>query len=272
MVYWVFSVFLYYFLWYLMVFALSLPILYRIPKVQYYTKFFVFSGVIVVGSFFYVIYLGFLGRNYKNAWRFKQLFWLAGTLIGLKPVVENPEDLDFSTPCIYVANHQSCIDVASLVRVWPERCTVVSKASLLFVFPMGIIMWLSKTVCINRSRHQDAVTIMQHAAQLASRDQVSVFVFPEGTRNANGTLLPFKKGAFHMAIECKFPIQPIVIESYGSFIDHNTKRFGSALYRVKVLPRISTQDMSVNDVDTLLQETRQSMLCAFESFKRSRAT
>lgn len=53
--------------------------------------------------------------------------------------------------------------------------------------------------------------------------QVSLFVFPEGTRNISGRLLPFKKGAFHLAIQTHLPIQPVVVSCYNSFLDH--KRF-----------------------------------------------
>nr|CAH8830357.1 unnamed protein product [Trichobilharzia regenti] len=201
-----------------------IPVLYRIPKVQYYTRFTVFCGVILLGSFYYAIRLAFHGRSYQNAWRYIKIMSFSGRLIGLHPVIENSEMLS-EEPCIYVCNHQSCIDVASAAGVWPKRCTVVSKASLRLAGPMGIVMWLSNTICINRSSHKDAISAMQKASAAAKRDHVSVFIFPEGTRSDNDNLLPFKKGAFHMAIQCQFPIQPIVIEPYKRFLDHKNKVF-----------------------------------------------
>ncbi|VDQ16444.1 unnamed protein product, partial [Trichobilharzia regenti] len=151
-----------------------IPVLYRIPKVQYYTRFTVFCGVILLGSFYYAIRLAFHG--------YIKIMSFSGRLIGLHPVIENSEMLS-EEPCIYVCNHQSCIDVASAAGVWPKRCTVVSKASLRLAGPMGIVMWLSNTICINRSSHKDAISAMQ---------KVSVFIFPEGTRSDNDNLLPFK--------------------------------------------------------------------------------
>ncbi|VDP84118.1 unnamed protein product [Echinostoma caproni] len=210
----------------------------------------------------------YLGRSYKNAWRFKRLFWLSGRLIGLKAIVRNPEILLLDKPCIYVANHQSIIDVFSLSDVWPEHCTIVSKSSIKFAGPVGFITWFAKLIFIDRSKHKDAVSAMKKAAEEASRDKVSVYVFPEGTRSDKDTLLPFKKGAFHLAIDCQFPIQPVVISSYKRFLDHENKRFDSATYYVQVLPQISTTGMTSEDVDTLLKKTRDSMVCCYEELNK----
>ncbi|GAA50778.1 lysophosphatidate acyltransferase [Clonorchis sinensis] len=173
-------------------------------------------------------------------------------------------------PCIYVANHQSIIDVASeaifavfkfsgLVDVWPEQCTIISKASMKFAGPVGVITWLSKLIYIDRSKHSDAVSIMKYAAAEARDAKVSVYVFPEGTRSCTGTMLPFKKGAFHLAVETQFPIQPIVITPYTRFLDFENKRFDDASYYVQVLPQISTTGMDSSNVDALLNETREKM-------------
>jgi lysophosphatidate acyltransferase len=60
-----------------------------------------------------------------------------------------------------------------------------------------------------------------------SADKTKLFLFPEGTRNKGGQeMLPFKKGAFHMAISCQAPIMPIVYSPYY-FINTKTRYFGS---------------------------------------------
>ncbi|KAH8851874.1 1-acyl-sn-glycerol-3-phosphate acyltransferase beta [Schistosoma japonicum] len=250
-------------LYYVGVIFACIPILYRIPKVQYYTKFTVFCLSILVGSFYYSIRLAFEGRRYENAWMFIKHLTFSGKLIGLNPVVENAQLLP-KEPCIYVLNHQSLIDVASVGGIWPKRCAVVSKASLKFIGPLGLIIWLSRTITIDRSHHSDAISTMDKAAEAAKRDQVSVCIFPEGTRSDADNLLPFKKGAFHMAIKCQFPIQPVVIEPYSKFLNHKEKRFESATYRVRVLPKIDTKGMDKSQVDELLNETRKKMVAAIE--------
>ena len=55
-------------------------------------------------------------------------------------------------------------------------------------------------------------------------------MFPEGTRNYSGHLLPFKKGAFHLAIQTQLPIQPVVVSCYNSFLNHKTFSFTPGRY------------------------------------------
>lgn len=102
----------------------------RVPQIKYYVKFIAFLGFISLGSVYYIFVFMFGGQNYLNAWwvsvsilcyvlqsrRFKRVFYLAGKLIGLRPVVIDREHFISNKPCIYVANHQSCIDVASKKR------------------------------------------------------------------------------------------------------------------------------------------------------------
>jgi lysophosphatidate acyltransferase len=59
--------------------------------------------------------------------------------------------------------------------------------------------------------------------------QLSLFIFPEGTRSASPvpSLLPFKKGAFHLAVQAQLPIVPIVCENYAGLYSSKEKRFNS---------------------------------------------
>ena len=106
--------------------------------------------------------------------------------------------------------------------------------------------------------------------------QVSLWVFPEGTRtlSAEPILRPFKKGAFHLAIQAKVPIIPIICENYHRLFDGRS-RMDEGVLRIKgqraqliscnnliarvVLPPVSTDGMGPEDVDGLTESTRQLM-------------
>lgn len=109
-----------------------------------------------------------------------------------------------------------------------------------------------------------------------NRAQVSLWVFPEGTRSSkpDPTLLPFKKGAFHLAVQAQVPIVPVVCENYWRLFDGRGKMEGGDL-RLKgkawqsglrarltraVLPPIPTEGLTVSDVDGLVETTREAML------------
>ena len=66
-------------------------------------------------------------------------------------------------------------------------------------------------------------------------ENISVFVFPEGTRShqTNKKLLPFKKGAFHLAKQGGFPIVPIVASTYFPIYDEKSMKFNSGTFFIK---------------------------------------
>ncbi|KAL2002125.1 hypothetical protein VTN02DRAFT_614 [Thermoascus thermophilus] len=90
----------------------------------------------------------------------------------------------------------------------------------------------------------------------------SVFIFPEGTRSYSEKpeLLPFKKGAFHLAIKAGVDIVPVVTENYAHVLNPKRKTFNAGTIKVKVLPPISSKGLTPADVDNLARTTREAML------------
>lgn len=93
-------------------------------------------------------------------------------------------------------------------------------------------------------------------------ERQSVFIFPEGTRSYydHPDLLPFKKGAFHLAIQAQVPIIPIVVANYSNVLNVKRKTFQPGRIPVKVLEPISTKGKTKEDVDQLLEDVRGKML------------
>jgi lysophosphatidate acyltransferase len=77
------------------------------------------------------------------------------------------------------------------------------------------------------------------------------------------TLLPFKKGPFHVAIQAQCPIQPIVISRY-SFLDSKRKFFGRGHSIISVLPEVKTAGMCKDDIDALISNVQNLMQEKFE--------
>ncbi|KAK5278065.1 1-acylglycerol-3-phosphate O-acyltransferase [Exophiala xenobiotica] len=108
------------------------------------------------------------------------------------------------------------------------------------------------------------------AATAMKEKRQSVLIFPEGTRSysAQPMLLPFKKGAFHLAVQAGVPIVPIVAENYSNVLNIKARRFNSGTIRVKVLDPIQTKGLTPADVDNLTRDTREKMLDAITDMGR----
>ena len=104
---------------------------------------------------------------------------------------------------------------------------MTAKKSLRMAPFLGWFMALSGTVFIDRANRTTAMKAFEGAAAEIKRHRQSVFIFPEGTRSnaEEPTLLDFKKGAFHLAIQAGVPIVPIVAGCYWGVLGVREGRF-----------------------------------------------
>lgn len=123
-------------------------------------------------------------------------------------------------------------------------------------------MVLSKTVFIERKSREQAVAAFDKAADQMHRHKQSVYIFPEGTRSYYDypDLLPFKKGAFHLAVQAQVPIVPVVVANYSNVLDVRRKIFRAGTIPAKVLRPIETKGKTKEDVGALMEEARSAML------------
>lgn len=128
---------------------------------------------------------------------------------GWKMSIEGVEKYDSSKPTIFVCNHQSFLDMAIIYHL-PWKMKWVSKQSLTYIPVMGWLVWLTGHLTINRSSNTALKKLENLVAPL--KDLVPVMIFPEGTRTMDGKMKPFKNGAFLLAKEHGFRIQPMVID------------------------------------------------------------
>jgi 1-acyl-sn-glycerol-3-phosphate acyltransferase len=119
-----------------------------------------------------------------------------------------------TVPCLFVANHQSSVDIWALLRVLPSRARFVAKQELFRIPLFGWILAATGFVPIDRGNRSEAIRSLDRAALAIGRGR-SLVLFPEGTRSRDGRLQPFKKGAFHLALRSGAPIVPVAIA--GSF-------------------------------------------------------
>lgn len=137
--------------------------------------------------------------------------------------------------------------------------TVVAKRELLFAGSFGIAMFLAGLTFINRKAGGQAGHEMNEIVEDLKQKRIKLWVFPEGTRRNTGEIHPFKKGAFHAAIQAQVPVVPVVFSSYKHFLDTEAKIFDSGEVIITALPEISTEGLTADDVDDLIKRTSDLM-------------
>lgn len=187
------------------------------------------------------------------------LLRLFARVVGVRWQVRGLENVDNNRGAVVLLNHQSAIDLYALSVIWPlmSRSTVVAKRSLQYLVPFGTATWLWGTVFIDRGA-QSARAALNKQVEAIKDHKRKLLLFPEGTRHSGDKLLPFRKGAFHVAMDAGAPIQPVVVSKYH-FLDAKRHKFGSGEFIVSILPMIETQGMSKDDIESLVQKTQISM-------------
>ncbi|KAJ3290322.1 1-acyl-sn-glycerol-3-phosphate acyltransferase beta [Rhizoclosmatium sp. JEL0117] len=111
-------------------------------------------------------------------------------------------------PAVFVCNHQNILDILLLAHVFPRHCCIMAKDAFFYVPFMGQFLYLADNIFIDRANAKSAAKTMQFVAAEMKRKKVGIFMYPEGTRSyqSDNSLLPFKQGAFRLAIEGQVPI------------------------------------------------------------------
>jgi 1-acyl-sn-glycerol-3-phosphate acyltransferase len=167
---------------------------------------------------------------------------------------------------VAVSNHESYADIF-LISHLPWEMKWLSKQTMFRIPCMGWMMRMAGDIEIRRGERASTTRAMNDARDRLDR-QVGVMIFPEGTRSRDGELLPFKDGAFRLALEAKVPIVPIVVAGTRSCMAKGTFRFQRAHARVRVLPPIETAGLTLADVAALRERTRSIIAEARQALVR----
>lgn len=213
----------------------------------------IFVFVMFIGT---CVYCLFSPRNPKHVYTFGRLFGKLSSLFGIKLALRTPESALNVGKCVYVANHQNNWDLITVSNAIRPGAVTVGKKSLVFIPLFGAIYYLTGNILIDRNNRSKAVgTIDQIVEKIQTRD-ISVWLFPEGTRSRGQGLLPFKTGAFHAAIAAGVPIVPIVCSSTKSL---SVCKADNGHVLVEMLAPISTEGLTKADVRELMAKCHQQM-------------
>lgn len=195
----------------------------------------------------------------------RMLARLVRPALGTRVVVRGEENLYRQRPCVYISNHQTILDAPILAGIYPVDTVVVAKEEIRKIPLFGWLYAVTGNVLIDRSDREQAVERLREAEEAIKQRGVSVWIFPEGTRGTvPGELLPFKKGAFHMAIATGVPLVPVVVSPLKALYDLKRRTIRPGTAEVRILEPIPTVGRTERDLASLMEETRQRMAAALK--------
>lgn len=200
------------------------------------------------------------GGNRRIPLRMASRLWAPGLLIGAgaKLHVEGLDRVDFSKPHVFVANHQSIIDVCALVRALPVPIRFVIKQELAKVPFIGWYARAMGMVFIERGHAREAAMRL-HGVVSIVRAGESLCTFPEGTRSRSGAVRPFKGGAFHVALQAGAAVVPIAIEGSGAVLPASGFRVRPGAITLRIGEPIPTAGLHAGDRHALAQRAHDAV-------------
>ena len=160
--------------------------------------------------------------------------------------------------CVYCANHASFVDPGALIGAVPGSVRFVAKRSLFRVPFFGTALRITGQIPIDRTNRDAAMDSFAEAAEVL-RDGVSAAVFVEGTRSRDGSLQPFKKGAFVLAISLQAPCVPVYIAGARALMPRGGFVPRPGMVEVRIGEPIPTVGMTYEQRDALRDRCWQAM-------------
>ena len=170
--------------------------------------------------------------------------WLR--LSGMQVSVKGLEHLEPKQTYVFIANHRSYLDTATLFVYTGRRIGILAKKELLKVPILGYGMGFVNVMAIDRSNSERARETVASATDRI-KSGISFGVFAEGTRAKPGQLLPFKKGAFYMAVAAGVPIVPVAIKNTDVLMGKGTGHAKRGTIQMVMLPPVPTEHLSSDE-------------------------
>ncbi len=178
-------------------------------------------------------------------------------IFGYKLHVRMPDDAYTRGQHLYVANHQNNWDLFTISACVTPKVVTVGKKSLVWLPLFGQLYWLTGNILIDRGNLSKAKGTIDQVVDSMKKSDVSVWMFPEGTRSRGRGLMPFKTGAFHAAVGAGVPIIPIVCSTTEGRL--KLGRWNNGHVIIEMLPPISTEGCKREDVRALANTCREQM-------------
>jgi len=189
--------------------------------------------------------------------------------LGVRTRVEGTENIPPGA-CLFAANHASNTDPPILVGAIPRRIAILTKKSLFAIPIMGTAFRLAHFIPVDRADRGGAMSSIQLAARYMKEESLSYLIYPEGTRSADGRLLPFKRAGFALAIEAKVPVVPVACIGAQHIMPKGSLRIRPGEVVVRFCPSIDGAAYTMERRGELAESVHAAVAAALPPEQRPR--
>ncbi|XP_022835070.1 1-acyl-sn-glycerol-3-phosphate acyltransferase beta-like [Spodoptera litura] len=255
--------------------VITLLVLFKseLKKVRFYIKFYFYYVTVSVVPLIIMPLLLMKPKHHSNGpFTSRYMRDFANFVYGWEWQIRNKEILMEDRGAVIISNHQSVFDSTGVNNVWvvaKKILLIVKKELLLYSGPLGLAMYLCGTIFIDRKNQKEAYQKLELTKQLMIHENYKTWIFPEGTRNTkcDGKLLPFRKGAFNLAVTAQVPIIPVVYSPYY-FFDKDKYIFDKGRLILQCLEPVPTVGLTVDDVPALTERLHQIISRTYEQLSK----
>jgi 1-acyl-sn-glycerol-3-phosphate acyltransferase len=225
----------------------------------YCLKLFLLASITLPLSLLVVLFAPF-DRKGKFAYGVGRLWtWTILKLGGVRLKVRGLERLDPDRAYVFIANHQSNVDIPALMQGLPNfQLRWIAKKQLAYVPFFGWALWAAKHILVDRADRAAAMASLTQAKEKIAAG-ISVVIFPEGTRGAGGNLLPFKRGGFLLALKTEAPIVPVAIKGSWKILPRQAWRIKPGEIELVIDAPISLADIGAKGIHALVERVRNAI-------------
>jgi len=186
-------------------------------------------------------------------------------IAGIDIDVIGEENLWTHRPAVFLLNHQSRLDFFVMMYLTRRGLIGIAGKEVEETPGFGTFLRMADIAFIDRSEGRDALKPVVEKI----RQGLSLCMSPEGTRSYSPRVGPFRKRAFHIAMDAGVPVVPVVIRNAGEMMTRGGQAFRAGQLQVAVLPPIAVTDWKPEEMDQRIAEVRQRFIDTLENWPGS---
>ena len=181
-------------------------------------------------------------------------------ILGIDVEASGLDRFDPRAPHVFMSNHASFLDGPLVMMFIPGVPRVILKKSILRIPVLGLAMRHVGFVPVDRKGTEGGKKSIARAARLMREKGYSFLIFPEGTRSRDGSLQPFRRGGFFLALAGGAPIVPVTIRGTFELMPKGQRSARRGKVGIVFHPPIPVAGHTPETMGRLMDEVRRGIL------------